>query len=464
MPAKKSSKSAKSGSARFADMEANVQSKASRREFLPGVLVVRCKDDVVQNVPDVARARVASVASFRLPEAVESPFDFLRQNDLLREVVPVFSRMMGGRALGAAPRSAAAAFSLSVRDSENEDLRGINVLKLARSADLKQVEKDLNATPGIEYAHIVPARWLAAPPKPVTSDKFLSDQWGLKAIGWTTMGMLPDAGLVKVGVLDTGVDLTHPDLKNIVSSYVHDGAGATDIVGHGSHVAGIIAAEINNKIGIAGICKCDLMVWKIFGDAPDPQDGQFYVDEVMYQRALNAARQAGVKVVNLSIGGTGRNQTEELLIKRLFDSGTLVVAAMGNEFQRGNPKEFPAGFPNVFAVGATTQNNQRASFSNTGSHIAIAAPGNKILSTLPMKPSIERSSDEVEYAKWSGTSMATPHVVAAAALVFAKTPNLTPKQVGDKLKAAAVKLPAMNGKKTTPEFGAGLLNLLAALS
>lgn len=462
MPAKKSSTKQRQ---QFTQIEPNSQSETSRKDYLPGTIVVRCKDDVVSNVPDVAKARVATVASFRLPESVESPFDFLRENDLLREVVPVFSRITAGRPLGVAPRSTAASFALSVRDSENEDLRGINVLKLARHADLKQIEKELNRTPGIEYAHRVPARWLAAAKaKKTSSDKFLDQQWGLKSIGWTNLDPLPDSSRIKVAVLDTGIDMTHPDLKNVVTSYFHDGAGSTDIVGHGSHVAGIIAAQINNGIGIAGICKCDLMIWKIFGDTPDASDGQFYVDEVMYQRALNAARAAGVKVVNLSIGGTVRDRTEEMLIKRLSDSGTLVVAAMGNEFQEGNPKEYPGGFPSVFAVGATTQNNQRASFSNTGSHIDIAAPGHKILSTLPLKPSLARGQDETEYAMWSGTSMATPHVTAAAALVFSKIPGATPKQVGDKLKATATKLAAMNGKKTTVEFGAGLLNLPAALS
>lgn len=462
MPGKKST--AKT-STKFVEIAPAVHPSASRKDYLPGTLIVRCKNDVVSNVPDVRKARVAAVASFRLPEAVESPFEFLRQNGILREVVPVFSRMTAGRALAVAPNSTAVSFSLSVRDSENEDLRGINVLRLAKSADLKKIEKDLNNTPGIEYVHRVPARWMAAAkPKKTTSDTFLAQQWGLKAIGWTGIEQLPDARQVKVAVLDTGIDLTHPDLKNVVSSYIHDGAGATDIIGHGTHVAGIIAAEINNNIGIAGICKPDLMIWKIFGDTPDAADGEFYVDTVMYQRALNAARQNGVKVVNLSIGGTFRDRTEEMLLKRLMDSGTLVVAAMGNEFEDGNPKEYPGGFAGVFAVGATTRNNQRASFSNTGKHIDIAAPGQGILSTLPMQPSLVRDTDETQYASWSGTSMATPHAAAGAALVFAKNPGITAKQVAAKLKAAATKIPAMKGKKTTSEFGAGLLNLPSALS
>ncbi|MFN0112329.1 MAG: S8 family peptidase [Blastocatellia bacterium] len=457
MPSKKSASKSKP---KFASISAHTQAKDSRRDYLPGTLVIRCKDDVVSNVPDVASARIAAVSSFSLPEAVESPFEYLCQNGLLREVVPVFSRMTGGRSLGIAPASAAASFALSVRDAEDTDLRGLNVLRLARHADLKKIEKDLNNTPGIEYAHRVPARWMAA----TSNDEFFAQQWGLKAVGWPAVNPLPDASAVKVAVMDTGIDMTHPELKNIVASYVHDGAGSTDIIGHGTHVAGIIAAQINNRVGIAGICKPNLMIWKIFGDTPDPRDGNIYVDTVMYQRALNAARVAGVKVVNLSIGGTFRDRTEEMLLNRLMNSGTVVVAAMGNEFEEGNPREFPGAFPGVFAVGATTRTNARAVFSNTGPHIDIAAPGHGILSTLPLLPSSERPASQTNFASWSGTSMATPHVAAAAALVFAKNPGFTARQVADKLKATATKLPSMRGRRTTNEFGAGLLNLTAALS
>ncbi|MEK7831004.1 MAG: S8 family serine peptidase, partial [Acidobacteriota bacterium] len=258
MPSKKSATKSQSGKSqtKFAQISAHTQPKEDRRDYLPGTLVVRCKEDVVKNVPDIGTSEMASVSSFRLPEAVESPFDFLRENGLLREVIPVFSQMTSGRSLGVAPTSAAASFALSVRDSENEDLRGLNVLRLAKHTDLKKIEKDLNNTPGIEYVHRVPARWMAAAKaKVAASDEFLSRQWGLKAIGWTDLVSLPNAGQIKVAVLDTGIDMTHPELKNIVASYVHDGAGSTDIIGHGTHVAGTIAAQINNRIGIAGISK-----------------------------------------------------------------------------------------------------------------------------------------------------------------------------------------------------------------
>lgn len=421
--------------------------------------MVKCKDDVVTNVPDLQAAHVSAVRALKLPQSVEGPFEYLRQQHVLREVRPVFSRLTHGRSFSIAPTSVAASFATSIRDSENEDLRGLNMVRVDRSADLLKIEKDLQATPGIEYVHRVPRRWMSAQP----NDPMFTRQWGLGTIQWA-QAHLPNAAAVKVGVLDTGVDITHPELMNIVKAYVHEGAMADDIVGHGTHVSGIIAAEINNQVGIAGVCNCDLSVWKIFSDQPDPSDGEYYVDDIMYQRALNAARNAGMRVINLSIGGTAHSPTEEFLFRRLLNNGCTVVAAMGNEFKQGNPTEYPAAYPGIIAVGATTKANQRASFSNTGKHISISAPGFKILSTLPLLPSAARDQVETSYAEWSGTSMATPHVAAAAALVVAKDPNLTPARVADRLTSTATKLAAMKHKAFSPEFGSGLLNVRAAVS
>ncbi|HJQ68673.1 MAG TPA: S8 family serine peptidase [Blastocatellia bacterium] len=448
---------------RIARMKPHEHPVGNRQEHVPGLLVVKCEEDVVANVPDVQSAHVASVRAMALPKAVETPFDNLQKNDLLREVIPVFSRLTRGRSLSIAPTSVAASFATSVRDSENEDLRGINVLRLSRSADLKKVEKELKGTRGIEYVHRVPRRWITAT-RPLPNDPLAAQQWGLRSIRWTRVDPRLDASTVKVGVLDTGVDITHPDLRDVVNAYVHLPATGKDIIGHGTHVSGIISAEMNNREGISGVCQCDLNVWKIFTDQPDPDDGEYYVDDVMYQRALNAARNAGMRVINLSIGGTAHSRTEEFLFRRLINAGCTVVAAMGNEFEEGNPTEYPGAYSGVIAVGATNRNNRRASFSNTGRHISISAPGFNIISTLPMEPSAARTADEIEYAIWSGTSMATPHVAAAAALLIAKDPNLSPQQVAQRLKSTATKVTAMGGRSFTNEFGHGLLNLEGVLS
>ncbi|MGE5220475.1 MAG: S8 family peptidase [Chloroflexota bacterium] len=434
--------------------------RAKHPTFVPGLLVVRIKEDVVANVPEVRRVTAAAARALRLPEAIEKPLESLQSRNLIREVVPIFAKSLSLQP-SAAHRSAMS-FTRSVRESENEDLRGINLLRLSAKANLPKIEKQLSGVRGIEYVHRVPARWLAHA-QASAADPLVNRQWGLRAIRWFDALPLPDASNVKVAVLDTGIDATHPDLAGRFADYNHDGSSAKDIIGHGTHVAGIIAANPNNHIGIAGISTPALHIWKIFGDQP-ASDGEDYVDEVFYQRALNAARNAGVRVVNLSIGGGARSQTEELLFRRLMQSGAVIVAAMGNEFAEGNPIEYPGAYPGVVAVGAIDEANRRAPFSNTGRHIDLSAPGVNILSTLPMKTSRARKKVDTKYNAWDGTSMATPHVTAAAALIIARHPDWTPVQVADHLRATATKVPEMGGKDRTREHGTGLLNLKDGLS
>jgi len=430
--------------------------------FVPGLLVARIKEDVVANVPDVRRIAATAARAIHLPEAIEKPLQSLQAKKLIQEVVPVFAE--GGARRPSPARFSALAFARSVRESENEDLRGINILRLPRKADLAKIEKQLSGVRGLEYVHRVPARWLAhSRPAASSADPLVNRQWGLRAIRWFDIIPLPDASMVKTAVLDTGIDATHPDLKGRIKAYHHEGTSAKDIVGHGTHVAGIIAADFNNRIGIAGICAPELHIWKIFGDTP-ADDGEYYVDEIFYQRALNDVRNAGVRVINLSIGGTERSRTEELLFRRLIQSGAVVVAAMGNEFEEGNPVEYPGAYPGVVAVGAVDEASRRAPFSNTGRHIGISAPGVNILSTLPMKTSRARRKVDTKYNAWSGTSMAAPHVAAAAALVIAQHPDWTPRQVANRLKATATKVPEMGRKKKTTQHGTGLLNLKDGLS
>jgi subtilisin family serine protease len=439
---------------------------ARRPDFVPGLMMVRIKEDVVAEVPSVRAASVAQVRAFRLPGPVADPLQELRQKRQIKKVIPVFGQTEKRSLMVKASASAAATLAFSVRHSENEDLRGINLLELSDKVDLKALEKELNATPGIVYAHRVPARWLlASKTKAVSQDPSVNRQWGLRAIHWFQATLPSNVSDVSVAVLDTGVDTTHPDLEKYFrgskkNHYNHEGTSSDDVIGHGTHVSGIIAADPANQVGIAGICECDLRVWKIFGDEPS-SDGEYYVDELMYQRALNDARNAGVKVMNLSIGGGAPSRTERLLFSRLIQAGVTVIAAMGNEFDEGNPIEYPGAYPNVIAVGAINEANERAYFSNTGKRISVCAPGMNILSTLPMKKSAARK--QTKYAAWDGTSMATPHVCGAAALVKAKHPKFLPAEITKKLEDSAAKIPAMGGKKWTNEHGNGLIDLEAAL-
>jgi subtilisin family serine protease len=344
-----------------------------------------------------------------------------------------------------------------------DGLRGVTVLEIDPDADPQKAARSLK-DPAIEYAEPAPARWLAARRNP--ADPRYNAQWGLPAIDWFR-ARRPSARSVSVAVIDSGVDRTHPELKRAIAAYDHHGLKRADLIGHGTHVAGIIAATANNRIGIAGVAACRLRCWKVFGDEPD-EDGELYIDNVAYYRALEAiirtfnARK--IRVVNMSLGGDALDRTEANLLKVLHqaDGAPLVIAAMGNEYQEGNPIEYPAALPNVLAIGAVDEGRRRSTFSNTGRHIGLVAPGEGIFSTVPLKRSLVR--DEVEYASWDGTSMATPFVAGVAALLFARHPKMAAADVHQRLVRNTTRVPSMGKRKWTRGYGAGLLNARLALT
>jgi subtilisin family serine protease len=213
-------------------------------------------------------------------------------------------------------------------------------------------------------------------------------------------------------------------------------------------VAGIIAAVRNNTIGIRGITNSTkIMSLK----ALDPYSARGY-----YQAIRHATDHA--QVINFSLGG-GHDPTEETLIRRAINKGVIVVAAMGNDKQRGNSKSFPAAIGKVIAVGATDETDKIASFNCTGTHIDLVAPGVNILSTIPTYPSSLASG--TDYEAWPGTSMATPMVSAAAALCLAKKPGASLAQVRKALVEGADKVSSQSGFDAT--YGHGRLNVLETL-
>ena len=180
-----------------------------------------------------------------------------------------------------------------------------------------------------------------------------------------------------------------------------------------------------------------------------------------YLQALEQVVAARCKVVNLSLGGPGDSLTERLVLERLKSEGIVVVAAMGNAYEDGNPTEYPAAYDSTIGVGSLAQNLRRSRFSSTGGHIDVTAPGSDILSTLPRRKSDHR--DEEDYASWSGTSMATPHVAGLAVMLMVRDRSLTPDDVRDVLRNTAVKVPGMRGRQFSKSYGYGLIDMAAAL-
>jgi len=440
------------------------ESRRKRLKYMPGQVIVRVHPEAVRphiGAPRRPRGRAAFRATAELggavPDSVGEPLKYLRENAGLRNIRPLLSE--AGRAqvqrMDVAPaQKGRVAIAAAVAAEDEDALAGLAICDVdpkVKAATLRHAEQ-ANA---VDFIEQVPARWLAAE----GPDPSLNVQWGLRAINWFAADR-PDASAVTVAVLDTGIDAGHPDFARVKIEYHHPRTRATDIVGHGTHVAGIVAAGTNNAVGIAGVAACALDVWKVFGD--EPIDDEYYVDPDLMADALRACSDSGATAVNLSLGGTESSRTEQLLIRRLLDRGVAVVAAMGNEFEDGNPTSYPAAYDDVLAVGSIAETRERSSFSNTGTHIGICAPGSNILSTVPRRRSVAR--DETMYASWSGTSMATPHVSAAAALVRADRPELGATAIAKHLRDTAVTLPAMGRRRRTNEFGDGLLDLRKALS
>ena len=372
---------------------------------------------------------------------------------------------------------------------------GVSLLELEEDADVPRLLGMLAQDPDIEYAARVPVRYLsqttiaAVPPAGLM-------MWNLQKIKWALARQAPnfvEAEEVRVAVLDTGIDPDHPDLRGRVQQYRYQyqhpivpvALLAEDIIGHGTHVAGTIAALSNNPIGIDGICAARILAYKIFNDTDDltsPERGyEYFVNPVAYRRALADCVRQRVEVVNLSIGGPKPpDPSEQKLFSDLLAQDTVVVAAMGNDRQFGSPISYPAAIPGVIAVGATRPDDRIADFSNGGNHISLCAPGVGIWSTLPTYPGnlghraiLDATGHytrgpmkvrEKDYDSWPGTSMATPHVTGAVALLLAKKGPLSPADVKSRLMASVDQVAGMNGQAFHPDYGAGRLNLQRLLA
>jgi len=242
----------------------------------------------------------------------------------------------------------------------------------------------------------------------VPNDPYWNVQWGLQKIqadwAWNTTVGSSD---VLVAVVDTGIDYTHPDLDaNYVPlgyDWVNNDTDPMDDHGHGTHCAGIIAAELNNNVGVAGLAQVRVMAEKVLDSG-----GSGYAEWVA--NGIKHAVDAGAKIISMSLGSYGDSELIHDAVRYAYDMGVLIIAAAGNDDT--NIKSYPAGYEEVVAVAATDQSDNKAYFSNWGDWIELAAPGVDIYSTVPWG-----------YESWSGTSMACPHISGVAALIWSKYPG-----------------------------------------
>ncbi|KKB75693.1 S8 family serine peptidase [Bacillus sp. FSL M8-0052] len=247
---------------------------------------------------------------------------------------------------------------------------------------------------------------------------------------------------VKVGVIDTGIAASHSDL-NVVggASFVSGESYNTDGNGHGTHVAGTVAA-LDNSIGVLGVApNVSLYAIKVLNSSGSGTYSAI-VSGIEWATANN------LDVINMSLGGTSGSTALKQAVDKAYASGVVVVAAAGNSGTSGSSSTigYPAKYDSVIAVGAVNSSNQRASFSSVGPELDVVAPGVSIYSTYPSNT----------YATLNGTSMASPHVAGAAALILSKYPTLSASQVRDRLSSTATNL------GDSFYYGKGLINVEAA--
>jgi subtilisin family serine protease len=339
-------------------------------------------------------------------------------------------------------------------------------------------------------------------PSAVPNDPKVSDMWFLKNISAFKAWDLPSDGPdTIVAIVDTGIQFDHEDLKGhiwINNAEIRDNGidddhngYIDDIVGwnfhnynnfpyaqyrgvpinadcqphptqkefefHGTHVAGTMAAIGNNATGVVGIANhIKIMPIKALGGPCGRGSNLSVLLGVLY------AYENGARIINLSLSSSAPSKLAAAIYQKLSEKGVLIVAAAGNESRDNDAavRAYPASYPfdGILSVAATEPNDELADFSNYGrTNVDIAAPGSAILSTIPKGTDASPISS---YTAISGTSMATPIVSGAAAVLLTQDPKLTNIQIKHKLMASVDKIPALEGKIVS----GGRLNLYNALT
>jgi thermitase len=357
--------------------------------------------------------------------------------------------------------------SLKVINSFTTDAEHI----LVETGDMAALAQTIAADPSVDitspnyiYTLEIPRAEGPQPTATVTgkkpNDPMFDQQWHLAKVGalqaWEqTQG---DPNLI-IAVVDTGVDYDHPDLKGkVIKGLNHTKEGAKDDPkdgqGHGTHVAGIIAATANNGIGVAGIApNVKILAEKVLSSNGS---GNLFTIAAGVRHAVNA----GAKIINESLGGPAAQDPISAgvgawAVKR----GVLLVAAAGNS---NNAVGTPARYSDYYmAVAASDENDDKAKFSCFGPELSVSSPGTKILATTPTyKVPLNDHGYPQNYAALNGTSMATPLTAGIAALVWSAHPGWTWQQVRTHLEKTAVDL----GKPGKDDlFGFGRVNAAAAV-
>ena len=329
---------------------------------------------------------------------------------------------------------------------------GAHLIKVPAGQELQLIAA-LSRNPAVQYAE--PDGLVTA----ATADEYFPRQYALQNTGQpftNTAGTLAVAGGkadadvdaveawtvttgggTKVAIIDSGVASDNPDITPKVVARANFSTAATgeDNYGHGTHVAGIVAATANNSIGVAGVCPdCTILDAKVLNDSGSGSSSAI-------ANGINWAVSNGAKVVNMSLGQRTSSKTLETAVNNAWKQGAVLVAAAGNTGSQS--KIYPGAYPNVIAVAATDTTDAKASFSTYGSWVDVAAPGVNVYSTFPNHAfyiATENGRSQ-GYDVGNGTSMASPIVAATAALAWSSHTGATNTSVRANVESTADRIP-----------------------
>lgn len=336
-------------------------------------------------------------------------------------------------------------------DSTVRRIAGTGARLIRVAGDPAAVAARLRRTRGVRWAE--PNFRIHALTGSTPNDPLWRELYGVRRIGapafWSAHGLggFPTTGGVPVGIVDTGIDATHEDLAGRVAACgaaaqgaVREG-GCADADGHGTHVAGTIGAIAGNGVGIAGVAfDAPLIVCRALG-----RDGSGTIADLA--ACMRWVHVKGAKVISMSLGGPPSKAlaaAAKTAYARGGRGGSVLVAAAGND---GDATiSYPAGLPQVVSVAAVGPTDWVAPFSNENADVELAAAGVDVLSA-------RRGGG---YVRESGTSMATPHVAAAAALLWGANRRATAAKIRSKLDAA---VDDRGAPGRDPAYGFGVVNL-----
>jgi len=340
------------------------------------------------------------------------------------------------------------------------------VVKFDQSIPPEQAAATLAQDPNVEYAEPNFVAGITANPVDVPAllapnDPYYSYQWNFEAIQMPLAWDMATGQNVTVAVVDTGISFAASDLANSNHvpgfDFTNNDNDATDDQGHGTHVAGTIAQTTNNGLGVAGVAfNATLMPVKVLGSS-----GQGSYDTII-QGIIYAVDQ-GANVINMSLAGRNGSQALEDAINYAYQQNVVVVAAAGNS---NGPVQYPAAYNNIIAVGAVQFDKTRAPYSNYGPQVDLMAPGgntkvdqnNDGYGDGILQQTFKSSGTDFSYRFFEGTSMASPHVAAVAALMKSIKPGATVDEIKNAMMQTAVNV------GPTDQLGAGLVQAASALN